>query len=99
MNPWVISRDEAIFGPEPDRFIPERWLMQNEESKEQYQQRCAKMKAADLGFGFGKRICTGRYLAQLESYKLIAALFATFDASSSFIYVRRQSSCSNDSAR
>lgn len=67
MNPWVISRDKAVLGPEADRFIPERWLKQDKESKEKYQQRHARMQATDLAFGFGTRQCTGRHLSQLES--------------------------------
>jgi cytochrome P450 len=26
MNPYVVHRDEAIFGKDPDEFRPERWL-------------------------------------------------------------------------
>jgi hypothetical protein len=26
MNPYVVHRDEAIFGKHPDEFRPERWL-------------------------------------------------------------------------
>lgn len=85
MNPWVVNRDESIFGPEPDRFIPERWLKQNAETDSEFQIRRAKMKSSDLSFGAGKRVCLGRYLSQLESYKLIATLFATFDVCISFL--------------
>ncbi|KAL8643801.1 MAG: hypothetical protein Q9210_007547, partial [Variospora velana] len=26
MHPWVLNRDQSIFGPDADTFIPERWL-------------------------------------------------------------------------
>ncbi|KAI9751283.1 MAG: hypothetical protein M4579_006136 [Chaenotheca gracillima] len=26
VNPWVLHRDESIYGPEPDKFRPERWM-------------------------------------------------------------------------
>jgi len=25
-NVWTISREEALFGPDPDNFVPDRWL-------------------------------------------------------------------------
>ncbi|KAE8381755.1 cytochrome P450 [Aspergillus bertholletiae] len=79
MNPWVVNRNETIFGARPEEFIPERWLPSPDESNEAYQARFAKMKGADFTFGAGTRACLGRYLSQLESYKLIATLFSTFE--------------------
>ena len=81
MNPWVINRDEAIFGPNPDQFEPERWLPHYGESTHDFEVRRGKMKSADLTFGGGSRVCLGRYLSQLESYKAIATLFAKYDVS------------------
>ena len=40
------------------------------------------MKGTDFTFGAGSRACLGRYLSQLESFKLIATFFSTFDVSS-----------------
>ncbi|KAI9931468.1 hypothetical protein MW887_010043 [Aspergillus wentii] len=79
MNPWVINRDADIFGPDVDSFIPERWLKQEGETDEEFNTRRARMKGADLTFGAGSRMCMGRYLSQLESYKLIATMFSKFD--------------------
>lgn len=81
MNPWVINRDTAIFGPEPDSFIPERWLPGEEESNEGFRARLAKMKSTDFTFGAGPRVCLGRNISVLESYKFIATLFWVFDVS------------------
>jgi cytochrome P450 len=81
MNPWVVSRSEEVFGADTESFIPERWLKGPEESDEVFQARVAKMKATDMAFGAGSRACLGRYLSQLESYKLIATLFSSFDVS------------------
>ena len=81
MNPWVISRNGEIFGADTETFIPERWLKEPEETDEVFQARVKKMKAADMAFGAGSRACLGRYLSQLESYKLIATLFSAFDVS------------------
>jgi cytochrome P450 len=81
MNPWVINKDEGVFGANTDDFIPERWLQSPGESDEVYQARFSKMKGTDFTFGAGSRACLGRYLSQLESFKLIATLFSTFDVS------------------
>lgn len=79
MNPWVVTRDETVFGPEPDRFIPERWIKHNFETDTEFQARRSRMMSCELSFGAGKRVCLGRHLAQLESYKLIATLFSSFE--------------------
>ncbi|KAJ9224986.1 hypothetical protein DTO027B5_2442 [Paecilomyces variotii] len=84
MNPWVVNRDEAVFGPEPDRFIPERWMKQIHETEAEFQTRRSKMKSCELSFGAGKRACLGKRLSQLESYKLIATLFSTFEMGLTF---------------
>lgn len=84
MNPWVINKNEAVFGANTDDFIPERWLQASGESDEVYQARFSKMKGTDMTFGAGSRACLGQYLSQLESYKLIATLFSTFDVSDTY---------------
>ena len=78
MNPCVVNRD-SVFGEDPDRFIPERWLQQSHEGASQYNERVAKMKRADLTFGGGSRTCPGQYVALLETYKLIPTLLLEFD--------------------
>ena len=82
MNPWVINRDPTVFGTEPDSFIPERWLQAKGESDEAYQARSSKMKSTDFTFGAGPRICLGKNISLLESYKFVATVFATLDVSS-----------------
>ncbi|KAI9677969.1 MAG: hypothetical protein M1822_008077 [Bathelium mastoideum] len=81
MNPWVVNRNEDVFGPDADQFKPERWLRQENESEEDFEARKGKMKSADLTFGAGSRVCLGRYLSQLESYKAIATLFTKYNVS------------------
>lgn len=78
MNAWVVNRQE-IFGEKVDDFIPERWLLQGNESVEQHRDRTTQMKRADLTFGGGSRACTGKYVAFLEIYKVIPALLLKFD--------------------
>ncbi|KAJ5805743.1 cytochrome P450 [Penicillium pulvis] len=79
MNPWVINKNEDIFGEKTDDFIPERWLQSPGEPDESFQARFAKMKGTDFTFGAGSRACYGQYLSQFESYKLVATLFSAFD--------------------
>lgn len=95
MNPWVVNRDEAVFGPEPDRFIPERWMKQIHETEAEFQTRRSKMKSCELSFGAGKRACLGKRLSQLESYKLIATLFSTFEVRRQPCFTPEVSSCDN----
>lgn len=52
-NHWAISRDPIVY-PNPDKFDPERWLNSDGKVRE------------DLkfpSFGFGRRICPGRHIA------------------------------------
>lgn len=81
MNPWVVNRDEGVFGEKTDEFIPERWLQRVGESDEAFRARFSRMKSTDFTFGAGSRTCIGRHMSQLESYKLIATLFSSFDVS------------------
>ncbi|KAJ7627782.1 cytochrome P450 [Mycena polygramma] len=56
-NAWAVLRDKTIFGPETDRFIPERFL------KPDGTKRFIPLDL-DLAFGFGRRVCPGRLMGQ-----------------------------------
>lgn len=79
MNPWVLHHNQDVFGADTDSFVPERWLIQDEEEREAFDKRRAGMMAAMMSFGGGKRVCMGSNLALLEMHKLVATLFAVFD--------------------
>ncbi|TFK74225.1 cytochrome P450 [Pluteus cervinus] len=68
-NIWAMNRDEAEY-PEPERFIPERFL-----------DNTGNLTDDDrvLAYGFGKRICSGRYFASASVWLFIACFLATFD--------------------
>ncbi|RYP36604.1 hypothetical protein DL767_003308 [Monosporascus sp. MG133] len=62
-NAYVTNRDKGVFGDGADDFRPERWL--EDADKE------ANMEKYLLSWGYGARICLGRHIAQLETYKLL----------------------------
>lgn len=78
VNPWVIHRDVATFGPDADAFRPERWLQGAGESAEAFEARSKAMKDADLTFGAGNRVCIGRWLALMEVYKIVPTLLRRY---------------------
>ncbi|KAG0700751.1 cytochrome P450 [Suillus ampliporus] len=71
-NIWAISRDE-ISGIPPETFAPERFL-----------DTCVEKTAIDpytYAFGFGRRICPGRFLADNSIFLFVTGLMATFNIS------------------
>ncbi|KAL1977510.1 hypothetical protein VTN31DRAFT_369 [Thermomyces dupontii] len=78
LNPWVVNRDEAVFGSDVDTFDPSRWLQKPTESNEQFESRRKRMVNTLLSFGVGPRVCLGRHIAMMEIYKSAASLFAKF---------------------
>lgn len=70
-NHWAISREEAIFGPDTDDFMPDRWL-----------DRDSGFKLKNLpvaGFGYGRRLCPGRHFARNGLWISMARILWAFD--------------------
>jgi len=65
-NIWAMSRDERDYAPDPEVFRPERYLEANLRDPSQYV------------FGFGRRICPGRYLANNTLFIAISAILQLF---------------------
>ncbi|KAJ7750812.1 cytochrome P450 [Mycena metata] len=65
-NQWLMLRNEKAYGPDPDTFNPERFL---------------KPGVPDpiAAFGFGRRICPGRYLADNTILMAIVSTLHLFD--------------------
>ncbi|QKD59202.2 cytochrome P450 [Fusarium oxysporum Fo47] len=53
LNPYIIGRNEVVWGEDTHRFRPDRWLKTEDESEGEYQRRLRKMNGADLTFGGG----------------------------------------------
>lgn len=79
VNAYVMGRNKQVWGPDADEFRPERWLQQNDESDPAYHARIQRFNAADLTFGHGARVCIGRYIANMELYKIVATLITRFE--------------------
>ena len=63
-NPYVIQRDKKMFGEDADVFRPERWL--------EDEARALHMEKHILTWGYGTRICLGKNIALMETYKLMS---------------------------
>ncbi|KAI0295339.1 CyP450 monooxygenase [Multifurca ochricompacta] len=63
-----IIHDCVLF-PEPDRFHPERWLVPD------------PPPSPEIVFGYGRRICQGRFMVRDTIWATIVNVLATFDIS------------------
>ncbi|CAH0051561.1 unnamed protein product [Clonostachys solani] len=79
LNAYVTHRNKDIYGPDADEYKPERWLRAAGESEEAYQQRLKVYLKYDFTFGAGPRICLGRHVAVIKTYKLVATLISNYD--------------------
>lgn len=64
MSPFVVHRDPRWY-PEPDRFLPERWLPENVSTRPKF---------SYFPFGGGARVCIGERFAWMEGVLLLATL-------------------------
>ncbi|KAF8509759.1 cytochrome P450 [Hysterangium stoloniferum] len=67
-NIWHILHDEKDYGPDTHKFIPERFLRPG-------------VKEPTAAFGFGRRICPGRYMADNSVFIAIASILKAFSIS------------------
>ncbi|KAI5118847.1 hypothetical protein M0805_006166 [Coniferiporia weirii] len=69
-NQWAMLRDPREY-PNPDKFMPERWLAENGGK--------SLLNPNKIAFGFGRRICPGKILAENSLFITVASLLATFN--------------------
>lgn len=70
-NVWAITRDEERY-PDPESFLPERFLGADGR---------VTGDTFTCAFGFGRRVCPGRYLADELVWIMAASVLATFKIS------------------
>ncbi|OTA33990.1 hypothetical protein BTJ68_05507 [Hortaea werneckii EXF-2000] len=68
-NPWVIHRNEEVYGNDVESFIPERWMKEDN----------GDMHRFFFAFGSGARMCLGRNISWMEMSKLIPTLFMHYN--------------------
>ncbi|KAH8666532.1 cytochrome P450 [Xylariales sp. PMI_506] len=69
-TPYFVLQDASIF-PAPEKFRPERWLKDEDESKQ--------LDRYLVTFGKGTRQCVGINLAYAEMYLLVATIVRRFE--------------------
>jgi len=70
-NAWAMLHDERVY-PEPFKFKPERFMKDGRINKD-------VRDPAHACFGFGRRICPGRYMAFSSVWVTLASLLYVFD--------------------
>ncbi|KAK7955861.1 uncharacterized protein PG986_005083 [Apiospora aurea] len=87
-NHYAITRDESVFGPDVDAFQPERWLQYPEKANPSHYSEdvdsishapCTLKDLPQTGFGFGRRVCTGRNIARNGLFIQAARLLWAFN--------------------
>lgn len=68
----AILHDERRY-PQPDRFYPERFLNDDGTFNS------AAPDPLEAAFGFGRRICPGRFLAMADVWLTVASVLAAFN--------------------
>ena len=73
-NIWAIGREEEVYGPDTESFVPSRWLDTDESTGIS-----ALKNLPTPAFGYGRRICPGRHFARNLAWIIIAQLLWAFD--------------------
>ena len=71
-NPYVINRDQSVFGADADDFNPERWVEDPDRAKQ--------MHKWMFTWGWGPRDCVGRPFARMIAQKLLLQVRLSFSA-------------------
>jgi len=69
-NSWELLHDETDFGPDTDKFNPDRFLEAD-----------VRDPNSTGSFGFGRRICPGRFMAEHSLFIAVATILQLFEIS------------------
>ncbi|KAM6489945.1 Cytochrome P450 [Amanita muscaria] len=70
-NVWAMTRDESVY-PDPGAFNPERFFKDDGTLNDD---------TVDYAFGFGRRVCPGRHMADAMIWLMIATVLSVFNIS------------------
>ncbi|RDX52094.1 cytochrome P450 [Lentinus brumalis] len=73
VNAWSILHDPERY-PQPEKFVPDRFIKNGALNMD-------PGDPAHIAFGFGRRICPGRYFAEAALFIYIASVLHTLDIS------------------
>ncbi|KAJ7046191.1 cytochrome P450 [Mycena alexandri] len=76
-NTWAILHDERIFGPDTDKFDPERFLKADGSLR-------LDLSEIDVVFGFSKRACPGRVMAKDTLWIMMASILTAYTIADPF---------------
>ncbi|KAM5531259.1 hypothetical protein V8D89_015060 [Ganoderma adspersum] len=68
-NPWAYARDPGLY-PDPEAFNPERYLKDGKLDP-------SVQDPATIVFGYGRRICPGRFFAESSIYAALTGILHT----------------------
>jgi cytochrome P450 len=70
-NAWAMLHDERDF-PNPTKFVPERFMKDGKLNPD-------VQNPLEIGFGFGRRVCSGRDIALTTEWLMVASLLSVFE--------------------
>lgn len=77
---YAIHRDGSLFGPDPNIFRPERWLLHEDAGDCESSEKLARMnRVSELQFSYGRHKCLGEVVAKIELNKVLVELFRRFE--------------------
>ncbi|KAJ8508558.1 hypothetical protein ONZ45_g9169 [Pleurotus djamor] len=78
-NVWGLNLDPEVYGNDAHEFRPERYLDSNSRLHETLPQAVDTKDEGHVSFGFGRRLCVGRYVANNSLFIQMASILWAFD--------------------